>query len=54
MKKGKVGVIGLTGQSAFMKTERFPQPGETVACSSLFSSREEKGTTRLLHVQNLE
>lgn len=43
MKKGKVGVIGLAGQSAFMTAEHFPQPGETISCSSLFFELGGKG-----------
>lgn len=43
MRKGKVGVIGLTGQSAFLTAERFPQPGETISCSSLFFEPGGKG-----------
>ena len=36
MKKGKVAVIGLAGQSVFLKEDHFPVPGETVSCSGLF------------------
>ena len=43
MKKGKVAVIGLAGQSAFLTAEHFPIPGETVACSSLFFEPGGKG-----------
>ena len=32
IKKGKVAVIGLTGQSAFLQTEYLPGPGETIHC----------------------
>ncbi len=39
----KVVVIGLGGQSAFMSTESFPYPGETVSCSSLFFEPGGKG-----------
>lgn len=40
---GKVCVIGLTGQSAFISTEHFPQAGETVSCSALFFEPGGKG-----------
>lgn len=43
MKKGKVAVIGLTGQSAFLSTKYFPQPGETVSCNGLFFEPGGKG-----------
>lgn len=43
MKKGKVAVIGLAGQSAFFTAEHFPAPGETIACSSLFFEPGGKG-----------
>lgn len=43
MKKGKVAVIGLTGQSAFLSTEYFPQPGETIFCNGLFFEPGGKG-----------
>lgn len=39
----KVGVIGLTGQSAFFAAERLPRAGETVRCSSLFFEPGGKG-----------
>ncbi|MBQ8814578.1 MAG: ribokinase [Lachnospiraceae bacterium] len=42
-KKGKVAVIGLAGQSAFMAADHFPAPGETIACSSLFFELGGKG-----------
>lgn len=43
MKKGKVAVIGLTGQSAFLSTKYFPQPGETISCDGLFFEPGGKG-----------
>ena len=43
MKQRKVGVIGLGGQSAFLKAEHFPDPGETVSCSDLFFELGGKG-----------
>ena len=43
MKQPKVGVIGLGGQSAFLKTQYFPAPGETVPCSELFFELGGKG-----------
>lgn len=42
-KKGKVAVIGLAGQSAFMTADHFPAPGETISCSSLFFELGGKG-----------
>lgn len=42
-KNGKVAVIGLAGQSAFMTAEHFPEPGETIACGSLFFEPGGKG-----------
>lgn len=42
-KNGKVAVIGLAGQSAFMAADHFPAPGETIACSSLFFELGGKG-----------
>ena len=43
MKKPKIGVIGLGGQSAFLSTDHFPVPGETVSCQSLFFEPGGKG-----------
>lgn len=43
IKKGKVAVIGLTGQSAFLQTEYLPGPGETIPCSGLFFEPGGKG-----------
>lgn len=43
MSKGKVAVIGLAGQSAFLTAEHFPNPGETISCSSLFFEPGGKG-----------
>lgn len=43
MKNPKIGVIGLGGQSAFMSTEHFPAPGETITCQSLFFELGGKG-----------
>ncbi len=43
MKNGKVAVIGLAGQSAFMTAQHFPEPGETVSCGSLFFEPGGKG-----------
>lgn len=42
-KNGKVAVIGLAGQSAFMTADHFPAPGETISCSSLFFELGGKG-----------
>lgn len=42
-KNGKVAVIGLAGQSAFMTADHFPAPGETIPCSSLFFELGGKG-----------
>lgn len=43
MRKPKIGVIGLGGQSAFMSAGHFPAPGETVSCQSLFFEPGGKG-----------
>lgn len=43
MKQPKVGVIGLGGQSAFLKAPHFPAPGETVPCTELFFELGGKG-----------
>lgn len=43
MEHACVGVIGLTGQSAFMQTERLPIPGQTVACQGLLFEPGGKG-----------
>ena len=48
MKKGKVSVIGLVGQSAFMGAATFPQPGETISCNSLFFEIGGKGCNQAL------
>ena len=40
---GKVAVIGLAGQSAFMTADHFPEPGETITCGSLFFEPGGKG-----------
>jgi len=43
MKKPKIGVVGLGGQSAFLSTDHFPVPGETVSCRELFFELGGKG-----------
>ena len=43
MKRCKVGIIGLTGQSAFLTAEHFPRPGATISCTSLFFEPGGKG-----------
>ncbi len=43
MKKPKIGVIGLGGQSAFLKVKAFPVPGQTVSCEELFFELGGKG-----------
>ncbi len=43
MKKPKIGVIGLGGQSAFLSCDHFPAPGETVSCRELFFEPGGKG-----------
>ena len=43
MKKPKIGVIGLGGQSAFLSTDHFPAPGETISCKGLFFEPGGKG-----------
>lgn len=43
MKQPKIGVIGLAGQSAFLRTEHLPAPGESVHCSGLFFELGGKG-----------
>lgn len=43
MKRAKVGVVGLTGQSAFLTVERFADPGETISCGSLMFEPGGKG-----------
>lgn len=43
MKKQRIGVIGLGGQSAFLSSDRFPAPGETVSCQGLFFEPGGKG-----------
>ena len=43
MKKAKVGVVGLTGQSVFLTVDRFPHPGETIVCGSLMFEPGGKG-----------
>lgn len=43
MKKAKVGVVGLTGQSAFFTVAHLPHPGETISCSSLMFEPGGKG-----------
>lgn len=43
MKKPKIGVIGLGGQSAFLSADRFPAPGETISCGGLFFEPGGKG-----------
>lgn len=40
---GKIGVIGLGGQSAFLSAAHFPAPGETVSCKGLFFEPGGKG-----------
>ncbi len=43
MKRPKVGVIGLGGQSAFLQSDHFPVPGETVHATQLFFELGGKG-----------
>lgn len=43
LKKPRIGVIGLGGQSAFLSVHRFPAPGETVSCEGLFFEPGGKG-----------
>ncbi len=43
MNYGRVAVIGLAGQSAFLTADHFPAPGETISCSSLFFEPGGKG-----------
>lgn len=43
MKKPKIGVIGLGGQSAFLSADHFPAPGETISCRELFFEPGGKG-----------
>lgn len=43
MKEPKIGVIGLGGQSAFLKAHHFPAPGETISCKELFFEPGGKG-----------
>lgn len=43
MNRGKVAVIGLGGQSAFLAADHFPAPGETISCNSLFFEPGGKG-----------
>ena len=40
---GKIGVIGLAGQTAFLRMHHFPLPGETVSCNALFFELGGKG-----------
>lgn len=48
MKRPKVGVIGIGGQSAFLSTDHVPAPGETVRCESLFFELGGKGYNQAL------
>lgn len=43
MKSGKIAVIGLVGQSAFLSTEHFANAGETIQSDSLFFEIGGKG-----------
>ena len=43
MKNGKIAVIGLVGQSAFLSTEHFANAGETIQSDSLFFEIGGKG-----------
>lgn len=43
MKRSRVCVIGLGGQSAFLSAQHFPAPGETVSCKDLFFELGGKG-----------
>lgn len=43
MKRPRVCVIGLGGQSAFLSAQHFPAPGETVSCKDLFFELGGKG-----------
>lgn len=43
LKRPRIGVIGLGGQSAFMSVGHFPVPGETISCGGLFFELGGKG-----------
>lgn len=43
MKQSCIGVVGLTGQSVFMKVEELPRVGETVKCKEIFREAGGKG-----------
>mgnify|MGYP003303358985 CR=1 FL=1 len=43
MSEPRIGVIGLGGQSAFLKAHHFPAPGETISCKDLFFEPGGKG-----------
>ena len=43
MRKPKIGVIGLGGQSAFLAANHFPAPGQTISCKGLFFEPGGKG-----------
>lgn len=43
MNEPMIGVIGLGGQSAFLKAHHFPAPGETISCKDLFFEPGGKG-----------
>ena len=43
MTKPRIGVIGLAGQSAFLRTPHLPAPGESVICDALFFELGGKG-----------
>ena len=43
MKKNRIGVIGLGGQSAFLGCDHFAAPGETIPCRELFFEPGGKG-----------
>ncbi len=42
-KENKIGIVGLTGQTVFFRTQHLPRPGETVACEEMFFEAGGKG-----------
>lgn len=42
-KEKKIGIVGLTGQTVFFRTQHLPRPGETVSCGKMFFEVGGKG-----------
>ena len=50
----KIAVIGLSGQSIFMKVNNLPTPSTTIHSTNLYIEPGGKGSIKQWHVKNWE